>query len=235
MLVNGYSLAGLAEPPERHVEYFRAHGKLRERPLVPVDDPLEVLEDLRGSLRWIYRGSYWNEQGYDLLLEQVLRLVDTVYRVEPGPSGGLLPWEEEEKYRILNDLAALRLRIHWDPLAGKYVFADGSSLPEEAKEIHRREYWEPALAKGTIELAIERRTRRFVDVDLRASGSDTPGRFRFLAGTGPDRELLGEFFVDPTPRGTLVTGGYIRLPRGASVEPEFTSGSRVERGPVFTP
>ena len=149
LLIDGYCLAGFPQPPEEHVKYFREHGKLRVGPLVPTVSPLEAIERFARSPRWIYGGTnkFWNNaRGHEHLAEQLLRLLNTVYRVEPGLFGELLPWgpeAAERRDRILKDIAQLRMR--WDETVDRYVFLDGSSLPESERKIYRRQYWNPAL------------------------------------------------------------------------------------------
>lgn len=78
--VIGYNLAGLAERPESHLAWFRAHGVLRSRPLRPTDRPLETLDRLLMKCRS-------DRFLPTLLVNQFLALLGSVYRVQRGPDG----------------------------------------------------------------------------------------------------------------------------------------------------
>lgn len=92
-LVIGYTLMGMRQPVEEHLEYFRKNGKWRERPLHPSNHPLELLATLERSPQWIYgegRNGTNNEWEKNQLAEQLLRLVRSVYRIETDYDGRMI-------------------------------------------------------------------------------------------------------------------------------------------------
>ncbi len=52
LLIGGYSVGGRPELPHSHVRYFREHGRLRTKPLVPPADPLVFLDRAWPSISW---------------------------------------------------------------------------------------------------------------------------------------------------------------------------------------
>jgi hypothetical protein len=131
----GYSLAGSPEEPQMHVDYFRKHGTLRSKPLVPTNDPIRAIDEFANSPHWPFtepEGLNSAAAGRDRLIEQALLLLDSVYRPEPDADGWLLPpggeMNAELRKKILAE--ASRPKIRWDPEKHKYVFLDGTSLPE---------------------------------------------------------------------------------------------------------
>ena len=84
-----------------------------------------------------------------MLGDQLLRLVDTVYRTVPDKSGSLLPWccDGEDDKRAKKIIAeASSLKIRWDTKSDKYTFLDGTTLPEPKRVFYRRETWKPKVA-----------------------------------------------------------------------------------------
>src|SRR5262249_16857497 len=86
LLVSGYLLGGLPEPPERHVPYFRKHDQLRDGLVVLPDAPLGLLGPAVKSADWP-PGTDDGHRASLLIANQLLNLVDTVYRREPNDLG----------------------------------------------------------------------------------------------------------------------------------------------------
>ncbi|MFN0054307.1 MAG: hypothetical protein ACKV0T_19195, partial [Planctomycetales bacterium] len=166
LLVEGYSLFGEGEHPEQHVEYFRQHGKLRAKPLQPAGNPFAELDKFSKSPRWIFKqeGETDDTRARHFLGQQVLRLTESVYHVEPDDYGDLLPWDEKELTaqwkKITDDLTKIKFR--WDSRQQKYLFADGTSLVEPIPKSYRREIWNPNIPNLNVEVTIEREGRRRV-------------------------------------------------------------------------
>ena len=73
LVVRGYLLAGLPEPVEAHVAYFRRHGTLRERPLAPP----ATLDGLDQEFRQLWKAAYgdsYGAQALDTIKAQCSRL-----------------------------------------------------------------------------------------------------------------------------------------------------------------
>jgi hypothetical protein len=73
LVVRGYDLAGLAEPVQAHVDYFREHGEVRERPLEPAADPKTVEAEFEELWRDAYGGEYLG-QAIAIVGEQLARM-----------------------------------------------------------------------------------------------------------------------------------------------------------------
>jgi hypothetical protein len=168
LLVEGYMLAGSPEQVESHVAYFRQNGRVRAKPLVPTDNPFKELEKFAKSPRWIYDGKdglHDEQRGRQFLGEQLLRLMDTVYRVEVGDFGEILRFDDNEETRGKKVVeGALNLTIRWDSKIHKYTFLDGKSLPEREPKNYRRERWRPKIAGLDIEVFIRRAGPRYVSI-----------------------------------------------------------------------
>ena len=243
-LVNGYMLAGLRQPVAEHVEYFRKNGKLREHPLRPSNNPLRVLDNLEHSPLWIYRdlpGSPGYQWAKGLLAEQLLRLIDTVYRIEPDQHGHRLPHEHFDAQRwdrAVREVAALDIR--WDAAKNRYGFADGTALPEVSKPIHRRQMWEvPGLGRHA-NLICERLNNDYVLLRLERSappGVAVPQSRMRVYRTGGDPPLA-EYPIPYSDGGSSVfcqTSQDVRLAAGESLQAEMITGGEITRSPVMTP
>lgn len=54
LLISGYVLGGQAEPITEHIQYFRAHGTLRDQPLKPSEPPEKVLAEFQRLYQTAY-------------------------------------------------------------------------------------------------------------------------------------------------------------------------------------
>jgi hypothetical protein len=168
LTVSGYTLAGQAEPPEFHVEYFRKQGTIRAKPLHPTDQPIQMLAEFEQSPRWPFRGEHLDGEGECLVGEQVLRLMDTVYRTEPDSYGSLLPIGGKDSADKRREIlaAAGKLKIRWDPVTCRYTFLDGTCLPEIKAKQYRREVWKIRHQRLNGEVVVERQSPRLVSFSV---------------------------------------------------------------------
>jgi len=134
LMVSGYRLAGQAEPVERHVEYFRQHGRIRAKPLVPTDRPIAVPEKLMRSGQWIFSKDFASGEsnsGKSMVMTQILKVLRTVYRTnirfhkfanrEGTEADGA--WK-----KIASEITGLDIR--WDSSKDRYTFKDGTCLKD---------------------------------------------------------------------------------------------------------
>lgn len=170
MLVSGYLLAGRATPMEDVVDFYRVHGRIRSKQLVPSNAPLAALEHLANSSQWPYADPNlvdggilsWDareKEGEDgMLMEQLLRLVDSVYRLPVDLSGNRLPCGEPPEPTWRKLVAAVSgLDIRWDTQQSIFVFPDGTHHPFPGKNIYRREIWDlTGMGYDNAQLVLER-------------------------------------------------------------------------------
>ncbi len=52
LMINGYNLAGAAEPSTRHIDYCERNCDLRKSPLLPADSPMRAAERVFASTQW---------------------------------------------------------------------------------------------------------------------------------------------------------------------------------------
>jgi hypothetical protein len=136
MLVSGYSLGGAPEPVEHHVEYFRKNGRLRANPLSPTNDPLRIYDKFQESFLWVFtEDEYWLKMGRMMVMNQLLRLIDTVYHFEPDSHGDGISSDKELAPQWKAHAAAIaKLEFAWDRKTNQYRFKDGSTLPSAPKK-----------------------------------------------------------------------------------------------------
>ncbi|HEY2413596.1 MAG TPA: hypothetical protein VGI40_15205 [Pirellulaceae bacterium] len=242
MLVAGYWGAGEPEPPENHLDYFREHGTIRTRPLSPSATPFATLDVLAKSKRWLSRNQdilTSDERGRQQILEQILRMLDSVYRLEfyrigPAQSSELLPWCEDEEAKRQQILAkALALKIRWDATKDDYTFLDGTTLPPRKIVHYRRETWKPEISGLKVEGAIERRNPLWVEVSLGA---------RF-ATEKIQRPFTARAFRTSQPNQTLATFDHraqlaydiLRVNEGEELQFEFKIDGQTLLSPKFKP
>lgn len=246
LLINGYLLAGVPEPVENHVKYFRDQGTLRNRPLEPGGAPLAVMEKLEPVVALLHpAGDSWVNHHRAMMRNQVLRVVDSVYRlktdrIRPGPEGDTR-WKT-----ILEEFS--KLEIRWDAGKGRYTFKDGSQLPEVSAKIYRREIWKLEGLGQEASLILERRDDRHVGVTVQQTlkaGEKSP-RWSVRLFRLKDREkTLAQFPRTGGPgSGVRATAGAVSfasessvmaLPEGEEVQAEFKLGEKSALSPVYKP
>jgi hypothetical protein len=256
LLISGYMLAGMATPMEKIVEAFDLHGHFRSRPLMPKNDPLAVLTDLTTSEQWIYAdptvregdlvsfgAAEDNQREKSMLMEQLLRLIDSVYRLPTDLYGNRLPCGEppEPAWRkIVGEVTTLS--IHWDPQQQLYVFQDGTHLPIPTPKIYQREIW-PLEGMGyqEAELVLERRSERWVEaiVDLtkKAGATLKIGTLVVLSTDAAQTPMETFNFADTNGNGGgSIESRSIELNEGASVRAKLTiDGIHTNWSPTLKP
>jgi hypothetical protein len=236
LLVTGYSLAGHPEHPMSHVNYFREHGKLREKQLVPIDAPFAALDELANSPRWIFNDGGWSDRsGRHILSNQLLRLMDSVYRIETGIRGELLPPDGPLANTVVPE--ASRLKIRWSETANEYVFIDGTSLPKIKRKIYRRESWQSKSPDVGVKVFIERQNQRIVSIWLDQSHGPLAKRlpastvFKVFRVKQKRHVLLDLGLTD----GGIRAGQEIELDEGDEIQIEVNIAKRTEVSPSFAP
>ncbi len=119
VLVRGYELGGQPEPPESHLEWFRANGVLRRAPLVPTTTPLATLDRIVGSKSTAFLSQTGvGEDGRMLIAEQGARLLVSAL-------GGALPTKTNADDE-LGELhkAAKGHKLVWDKTTDGYTSND---------------------------------------------------------------------------------------------------------------
>jgi len=256
MLIRGYTLGGVPTPMEQVLEFYRDHGQLRSKPLLPADDPLAALAHLTNSRQWIYANTnlqyidYFSsvepdtdEREKAMLMEELLKLIDSVYRLPADVLNDRLPCGEppEPAWRkIVSDVSAKKIR--WDPQQNLYVFPDGSHLPMPKKKIYQRAIWQlNDLGFYDAELILERKRDVWLDIDVYSSskiGADLKPATLTLFDTDNDRTPLATFvFTDTKGKGDAsFRGQTMALKTGTKIQAILTiNGYKTNSSPVFIP
>ncbi len=86
LVVSGYSLFGHAEAPESHLNYFREHGVIRRQLIVPPPEPVDSIRSALDALSNYGTGPD-GAPDYDMLFNQALWLLDSIYESPDTPFG----------------------------------------------------------------------------------------------------------------------------------------------------
>jgi hypothetical protein len=169
LLVSGYVIGGFPEQSGTHLHYFREKGHLREKPLTPGNKPLALLDRFVKSAGWLYGDDLASAKM--LVANQILRLIDSVYRLQVDVDGLRLSDAEALDARWASIGAEVaKLDIRWNPATQRYTFKDGSRLPERVRKRYQRILWKLDGLPGEAELILERQDERHVRVILHWSG-----------------------------------------------------------------
>lgn len=172
LLVRCYQLGGMPPQPELYVKYFREHGRLRlrDRPLVPTNAPLGLLGSWAKNADWLYTKDS-RAHGKLLIANQILNMLDSVYRLEPDAHGFRL-WvtdDVDDRWKSIEAEVA-KLDIRWNAEKQRYTFKDGTYLPEPVLKLYRRHIWKLEGLNGEAELILERSDEKHVSLALQWSG-----------------------------------------------------------------
>jgi hypothetical protein len=171
------TIAGLPESPWDYFEPFEKNGKIRSKPLVPTDKPVEALATLEKSSRWPYRvhaeDNYTEINGRHSVNDQILRLLNSVYPREPEISNQLLPSDDklDAEIRRIHD-GISKLKIRWDSRQDKYTFLDGTSYPDAEPKNYYRQVWCPEFPDAKMLFMFERINHRGLGFGLRITGKN---------------------------------------------------------------
>jgi len=99
-------------------------------------------------------------------MEQLLRLIDSVYRMPTDEYGNRLPCCEPPDpawQKIVAKVSALKIK--WDPRQDMFVLPDGSHLAKVDNKIYRRQIWKlTGLGFEDAEIVLERKDDNWVNV-----------------------------------------------------------------------
>jgi len=244
-LVTGYALAGQAQPVEDHIAYFKKSGKWRTRPLVPSNEPLAVLDLVAHSPQWIYKEKQDDDpygHAKNHLANELLQLIDTVYRIEPDSNGDRVPgvpFDQQRWNRIMKDVAALHIK--WDTAKNIYVFANGTSLPEVKVPIYMRQIWDIASLGPAAKLIVERRNKDSVSMILQYNeyrGVSILKSTVKVYRAGVKEKPVAVYYIPPANGGDMShqsTYPDVKLPAGEGAYAEITFGNETTKSAVFTP
>jgi hypothetical protein len=243
LATSGYSLFGCAQDPRDHLDFFRDHGRLRDRSLTPTDRPFTCLDGAEARWPWLF-----TDHGPDcrrLLAKQVLTLVRSVHR--PGLNDMGYPdtydgWEWNSSGYPAAITAISRLVVRWDAASDTYTFPDGSYRPDDEPVNYRAEFWEVVFSRLRVEVEITRVNHCYVGVGFRtgaAGPGSVPGiRFEVHRGRVIDRPI-GERFLAGTDAGSnswnCSTGMGVVLPLGEELRVRAIMGNESKLSPVFRP
>ncbi len=239
-------LGGADEPSESPVAYFRKHGRLRARPLTPPASPLSVLDRAYKSVSRAYSNELWDSRASDeklMLMNQLLRLVDSVYDIRPGLHGmKFRPWGDPEPgwRQMVAEFA--KLHIRWDAPKGLYTFRDGTFLPEQRKS-HWRKVWKVDGLPGDATVVLHRVNERYVEVSFVWEGRKDrqPGPLRVkVHAPKQESKPLAEFSIssaDATAsnRASFTESTVVQLDEGGKVQAQVTTGGMTKVSPVYQP
>jgi len=168
LMVSGYSLLGQAEDPRKHLNYFREHGVIRSLPLVPPPDPAP---STRRALDALSNNGISPDGApeYDMLFNQILWLLDSVYEVE-GDSFRDKMFLAASSDREKAVAAVSKLKLRWDVKKQDYTFADGTTPRIDRPGPYRRNIWQPGIPELDLALTIERISRKAIQVSVRWTG-----------------------------------------------------------------
>lgn len=224
LVVEGYSLGGLAEPPEDELDYFRRDGKLRATQLAPTSTPIAALEHFIKSPQWFVPKTNRPTEGQterDMLREQILRMLSSVYRVEPDSEGNLLrtgcDGDTSKRDKILTKAAELRIR--WNLKLDKYTFLDGTSLPAIQPNDYPREHVNFEAPGSKIEITLQRADSRFVDESINEHG----------VSNKPVKINIWDVAAMAAPIATSDCGASFKDPAGHFTQVTASSGGNEER------
>ncbi len=213
-----------------HVAFFRKSGRLRDAPLTPGTHPLKTLETLRSRPDWPYGEGNGDNDKCTPMQEQLLKLVDTVYRMEPDESGQRIQgWDEKDREPRWKDIVTMldHLPIKWDSSKQLYTFIDGSHLDELPVIHYRRHIWRPDVAGLKIAVVFERETKRSVSIWIQHHAGDAHVRvFNTCCGS---EDPIAELSTDSKQRARTIEIG-----EGCGIRAELTSGGAVIESPEYS-
>lgn len=210
---------------EWHLEPYRERGTVRAQPLRPPDNPLAAVDRLLVSSEWP-AGVEDQARARSMAREQVLRLVDPVYRVEEDQfdfrlTGG---YDRQEPQWRTHLQGFAGVGAHWDPARSTYVRRDGTFLPPRSEPSYYPRIWLAQTPTGGVKVVLGRIHRKAVDVSLTPRGAKPPPTLL--------RVFVGDIEVK-TVRGFGMTG--FRAPDGSDIRLVLEQNGKAVASTVVRP
>jgi hypothetical protein len=240
LMVSGYSLFGQAEDPRKHLNYFREHGVIRSLPLVPPPDPSASIRRALDALSNNGIGPDGAPE-YDMLFNQTLWLLDSVYEVEEienvrfsDKMFGATSSEREKAAAAIS-----RLKLRWDVKKQDYTFADGTIPRIDRPGPYRRNIWQPDIPELNLTLTIERISRKAIQVSVRWTGGKQELRNRpgaILIYNTPGQSLpIAQFKLEYLENGSTSTGATIKCEEGRMLVAMFEGAKITAQSSEYKP
>jgi hypothetical protein len=243
LLVSGYDLGGDPEAPESHVRYFREKGRLRDKVLTPTNDALGLLASWEEAAGWLH-GKDGLSDGKLLIANQILRMIDSVYRRRLDVHGNILsdPDDLGPEWKAIQKEVE-KAAVRWDAKLTRYTFQDGSHLPDPVRKLYRRHIWQLEGMNGEASLILERTSDQFVHASLNWSGKASEKMPTFsldvFAVEHPAHPLtkLSSMSINATAGDEVFSSqsSQIGLPEGKEVRARLTIGEREQTSPAYRP
>jgi hypothetical protein len=234
-IVRGYSLAGAAEPPEMHLEWYVEKGVIRSRPLAPTEMPVATLDRMIGSPSTAFlKETRLTANDRSLILEQAAKLLDTVARPELPNVG------PDDIWRRLK-AAVGESRLKWDAAKSCYTKMDGTFLVPAPHVIYQRVIWRPTARGAAIQIIFERKSPKEVSleirVDLEKGASIKASKVRISnAGRGDVATIdVAALSAPPNSTSGSAMGRGLTLDEGQSIRVELAAGSDTQTSDVLMP
>ncbi len=238
------------------VRFYREHGQLRSKPLLPANDPLASLGHLTSSRQWIYAdpslqftnyftytSPYVDQEERAMLMEELLKLIDSVYHLPSDALDNCLPRDEPPGpvwQKIVSEVSTLKIR--WDPGQNLYVFADGSHLPSPPKKIYQQAIWQlDGLGFNDCELTLARKNddwlKIYVTRSQKAGAEVKPAILTLFSGDNGQALLTTFKFNDTKWNGGFETDNQIiKLSVGTKVQAILViNGVQTNSSPIYIP
>src|SRR5262245_17971125 len=237
LMVSGYSLFGQPEDPRKHLNYFREHGVIRSLPLVPPTDPAPSIRRAFDALSNDGIGPDESPE-YDMLFNQMLWLLDSVYEVEGDSFRDKMFWATSSD-REKAVAAVSRLKLRWDVKKQDYTFADGTTPRIDRPGPYRRNIWQPDIPELNLTLTIERISRKAIQVNVRWTGGKQELRNRpgaILIYNAPGQSLpIAQFKLEYLENGSTSTGATIKCEEGRMLVAVFEGAKTTAQSSEYKP
>lgn len=117
-------LGGVPDQPERHVNWAEEHGKIRAKPLRPLDNPMMAASRLIAlpQTKRLFDEEFFNTDFAGLLYRQAWNIIEDADPESPKPKP-VLPAndsEEDDDWEMRIQAASKR-KIRWDEMESRYV------------------------------------------------------------------------------------------------------------------
>ena len=237
LMVSGYSGFGQPEAPESHLNYFREHGAFRSLPLVPPSNPSASIRKALDAISSDGTGPD-GPPGYDMLFNQALWLLDSVYDVEDDSFGDKM-FSATIGDREKAAEAISRLKLRWDVKKQDYTFADGTSPRIYRPGPYRRNIWKPDIPDLNLTLTIERINRKAVEVSViwkqgEQELRNQPAVIRIYNAS--DRGLpVTQFKIEYHKNGSSYTHTTIKYEEGQRLIAVFAGAKTTAQSPEYKP
>jgi hypothetical protein len=249
MLPVDFMLGGRVPQPEEDISYFRVHGVLRDRLLMPPADPFAILEkvnticDNANFGASIFGNILGTKMQWDSIVDRTMK-VQIVKLVDPSlvENDANVCWEQADQDLAKAWIAAPQdmkaQNLSWNAALNRYTTPQGTYSLAQSTPLYSYSIWWPKYSSSDLVIDVIRQDDNLVAINT-SCGTVPAGKAVYVkvislnsSANIPEDSIAWQTLL-PVTKGDH--SDLFQLPADTSVQITATQGSITQTSPVYAP